>query len=125
MLAKVFAVVLLTLAASPLTQPFSTFSLGELMDGALAQRRSTDTVTATAAVHVASDTSFPDNLPVDVRPLERHDRRARVAFTPCVSVDTWTTAALAAAPAGSRHHQPPQPQFPQSARMGAYAVLRL
>jgi hypothetical protein len=119
MLAKIVALALLILAASPLTQPFSTVTLGDL-PGAPAQRRSADDHAAVGDVGAAA---FPDNPPVDVRPLERRQSSTLSVLEPCRALVMSVT--MAVAPRTRSAHYEANRQRSQCAPLGVHAVLRL
>jgi hypothetical protein len=125
MLAKLFAVALVILAASPLTQPFSTLSLRDL-SSTPASTESAVVGVVTTSVHASEVTSASTNPPASVRGVERRDHLQEPAGAPrdpaCPATGSAPSIISALARQGDRAPHHPFAPHPQTR---ACAVLRL
>ena len=82
MMTKLLALWIVALAVSPFTEPFSTFKFGDLTSkgNAAAHRRSATGLVCAMAFDATETTEFPDNPPIDVRPMVSVDTDVRVSL---------------------------------------------
>jgi hypothetical protein len=126
MFAKAIAVALLVLAVSPLTQPFSTVSPGELERTPQPRTFAEDAVGASQP-HVTG-ASYPGNLPVELRSMERAAEREPALRSPLRGLGiALPVAAAPVALAGQTRHALLQHRHRPSSRASSdtSAVLRL
>ena len=102
MLTKLLALWIVILAASPFTEPFSTFKVSELTGkgNTAAHRRSTADLACAMTLDGTATTEFPNNPPIEVRPIVGMDAHVRVVLTialgadPAASTDSGRAVAL-------------------------------